>query len=125
MRRNEIKIIKLILGAQRANEFAHHGWYSQYDLKQANVQLAIKIINNTPHCAISYKVEERPDQHGHPSTIRYFEWKEPSMNGRKIQFSFHNPREKGGSHGVKSISWTGNKGECTILLEKLEKVYFK
>lgn len=121
----EIKIIKLILKAQEANELAHSGWKSKYNLKQANVQLAVKLINSTPHCAITYKIEERPDQNGYPSTIRYFEWKEASMNGRRVQFSFHNPREKGGSHGTQSISWTKNKGECTTLLKKLEKVYFK
>ena len=124
MTQRETKIIKLILKAQWANNKAHGGDKKLYSFKHQNVCLAIKLINNTAHCSIIYKIEEAPDQNGFPSTIYYFEWKEPALNGRRIQFSFHKPREKGGTHGVKSISWTKNKGECEKLYQKLEKVYF-
>lgn len=124
MNKKEFIIIKLILLAERANEEAHSRYnsYIFYNKKQFYCNEAIKRLNSLKNSSIQYKKIEAPDQNGYPSTIRYFEWKDKFIN-KKVQFSFHNPREKGSVKGKRSIQWTGIRGECKELFKLLKKYY--
>ena len=124
-------IIKYIIMAQLANNEAHEasrwGRYAKasfyYKKKEVNYKKALSLLKSLRHTKISYLQKQEPDQNGYPSTIRYFEWREPALGGKKVQFSFHSPREKGALEGDRKIQWTGLLGECSALAEKLKKYY--
>lgn len=94
MAKNKNKIIKLILKAIEANKIAHEGNKKYYKTKYIYINQAIRLINITPHCGVIYKIQKGGDQHGAPSIIYYFEWKEPLKNNKRVQYSFHQPLKK-------------------------------
>ena len=127
MTSKEKVVIKSVLLAQASNSLAHgtddyEEKYSFYYKKEYFYLRAIRILKALKHSKISYCQRNEPDQNGYPSTIRYFEWIEPSI-GKKVQFSFHNPREYCWEEG-KQVFWTGRRDG----LENLKKIvpfYFK
>lgn len=122
----DIKIIRLIILAQAANTSAHYAdYYERKDFYKAKERLykkALALLNTSKHSKISYVMREEPDQNGYPSTIRYFEWKEDFLGGKKIQFSFHNPRETTPTKGVKSIKRT-NTTVTTEIVDDIMRIY--
>ncbi len=127
MTSKERKIIRHIILAQIANDEAHaandSSRYHYYLIKQQLCNKAIALLKTLHHSEISYLQRQAPDQNGYPSTIRYFEWREPALGGEKVQFSFHNPGERALFRGSPNICWDGRRGRCSALAEKLKEYY--
>lgn len=109
-------IIHHILEAQKYSDAAkraesYTSAQAIYKLKDRHLVEAVRSLEGARNSRISWKIEHKPDQNGHPSIIVYFEFK---IQGKQIQFSFHNfnwkafPVKKGKS----SIQWNGVIGGC-------------
>lgn len=109
-------IIYHILEAQKYSDAAKraNSYYSSqriYGLKDRHLVEAVRALEGARNSRISWKIEHKPDQNGYPSIIIYFEFK---IQGKQIQFSFHNfnwkrfPVEK----GKNSIQWNGEISGC-------------
>lgn len=123
MNKIDKKVINLVLEAQKASDKAKKAahinersfWYKQKDYRLVE---AIRTLEGVQSSRISWKVEHKPDQNGHPSIIVYFEFK---LNSKQYQFSFHNfnwrkfPVEK----GKKTIQWNGQIGGCRRALQSI------
>ena len=80
-----------------------------YSIKSYKIALAINLLKQSRHSRIQYKIERKPDQNGCDSNVIYFEWVD---NGKKIQFSFHQPNAPYTKQGDYTIKWDRLIGGC-------------